>query len=124
MNAISLHFARHMEEVALGSIPRTAESDVGSDESSTMVSSENSFKLDEESREKGMCPVEGCGRVVRDLRAHMLTHIGERPEKCPITTCVSLDPLSRLVRSASTDSPRRNTTLRVSLGSTTRTGTP
>ncbi|KAB2571827.1 Transcription factor SFP1 [Lasiodiplodia theobromae] len=56
-----------------------------------MASSENgrsnSFELDEESREKGMCPVEGCGRVFRDLNAHMLTHIGERPEKCPITTC-------------------------------------
>lgn len=128
MNVISLHFTRHMEEVALGAIPRTAESDAGSDESSTMASSENSrsnsFELDEESREKGMCPVEGCGRVFRDLNAHMLTHIGERPEKCPITTCVSLDPRTRLKQLASTDFLRRNTTSRVSLGSTTRTGIP
>lgn len=48
----------------------------------------NSFELDEESREKGMCPIEGCGRVFKDLKAHMLTHQSERPEKCPITTCV------------------------------------
>ncbi|GME24730.1 Zinc finger C2H2-type/integrase DNA-binding protein [Neofusicoccum parvum] len=47
----------------------------------------NSFELDEESREKGMCPIEGCGRVFKDLKAHMLTHQSERPEKCPITTC-------------------------------------
>ncbi|OJD35708.1 c2h2 finger domain-containing protein [Diplodia corticola] len=47
----------------------------------------NSFELDEESREKGLCPIEGCGRVFKDLKAHMLTHQSERPEKCPITTC-------------------------------------
>ncbi|KAJ9643509.1 hypothetical protein H2199_004188 [Coniosporium tulheliwenetii] len=46
-----------------------------------------SFELDDEAREKGMCPIPECGRVFKDLKAHMLTHQKERPEKCPITTC-------------------------------------
>ncbi|KAF7560987.1 hypothetical protein G7046_g3164 [Stylonectria norvegica] len=33
------------------------------------------------------CPHPDCGRVFRDIAAHMLTHQEERPEKCPITTC-------------------------------------
>ena len=37
--------------------------------------------------QKGMCPLPECGRVFKDLKAHMLTHQNERPEKCPITTC-------------------------------------
>jgi hypothetical protein len=47
----------------------------------------NSFELTEEDREKGMCPIPECGRVFKDLKAHMLTHQTERPEKCPIQTC-------------------------------------
>jgi hypothetical protein len=42
---------------------------------------------DEEAREKGRCPFPDCGRVFKDLKAHMLTHQSERPEKCPIVTC-------------------------------------
>ncbi|KAI5290481.1 hypothetical protein KEM54_001405 [Ascosphaera aggregata] len=38
-------------------------------------------------REKGRCPYIGCGRSIKDLKAHMLTHQSERPEKCPIVTC-------------------------------------
>ncbi|KAF2155863.1 hypothetical protein K461DRAFT_318528 [Myriangium duriaei CBS 260.36] len=34
-----------------------------------------------------ICPVEGCKRPIRDLKAHMLTHQSERPEKCPIPSC-------------------------------------
>lgn len=34
-----------------------------------------------------MCPLPECGRVFKDLKAHMLTHQNERPEKCPIATC-------------------------------------
>ncbi|OAL74484.1 C2H2 finger domain-containing protein [Trichophyton violaceum] len=41
----------------------------------------------EEENEKGRCPHPDCGRVFRDLKAHMLTHQSERPEKCPIVTC-------------------------------------
>lgn len=41
----------------------------------------------EESREKGRCTYPDCGRVFKDLKAHMLTHQNERPEKCPIQTC-------------------------------------
>jgi len=36
---------------------------------------------------KGQCPIPECGRVFKDLKAHMLTHQTERPEKCPIPTC-------------------------------------
>lgn len=44
-------------------------------------------ELDEEGREKGRCPHPDCGKVFKDLKAHMLTHQAERPEKCPILTC-------------------------------------
>ena len=43
--------------------------------------------MDDETMQKGMCPLPECGRVFKDLKAHMLTHRSERPEKCPITTC-------------------------------------
>ncbi|KAJ5389407.1 uncharacterized protein N7496_000475 [Penicillium cataractarum] len=33
------------------------------------------------------CPYPNCGRYFRDIKAHMLTHQTERPEKCPIETC-------------------------------------
>jgi len=46
-----------------------------------------SYELDDESKEKGLCPILECGRVFKDLKAHMLTHQTERPEKCPIVTC-------------------------------------
>ncbi|OQE16800.1 hypothetical protein PENFLA_c026G04506 [Penicillium flavigenum] len=35
----------------------------------------------------GKCPHPDCGRVCKDIQAHMLTHQLERPEKCPILTC-------------------------------------
>ncbi|GAB1314877.1 hypothetical protein MFIFM68171_05087 [Madurella fahalii] len=41
----------------------------------------------DESREKQRCPHSDCGKAFKDLKAHMLTHQNERPEKCPITTC-------------------------------------
>jgi hypothetical protein len=47
----------------------------------------SSYDLDEESAQKGLCPLPECGRVFKDLKAHMLTHQNERPEKCPIATC-------------------------------------
>ncbi|CAK7222035.1 hypothetical protein SEUCBS140593_004765 [Sporothrix eucalyptigena] len=40
---------------------------------------------DGETKEK--CPDPTCGRRFKDLKAHMLTHLNERPEKCPIQTC-------------------------------------
>ncbi|KAK3394041.1 hypothetical protein B0H63DRAFT_33143 [Podospora didyma] len=36
---------------------------------------------------RNRCPHPECGRVFKDLAAHMLTHLEERPEKCPIETC-------------------------------------
>jgi hypothetical protein len=42
---------------------------------------------EDEGREKSRCPFPECGRSFKDLRAHMLTHQSERPEKCPIVNC-------------------------------------
>jgi hypothetical protein len=36
---------------------------------------------------RARCPHPDCGRVFKDLAAHMLTHQEERPEKCPIESC-------------------------------------
>ncbi|GAB0132343.1 hypothetical protein EsDP_00000783 [Epichloe bromicola] len=36
---------------------------------------------------RSRCPHPDCGRTVKDLAAHMLTHQEERPEKCPIVAC-------------------------------------
>ncbi|PKS11675.1 hypothetical protein jhhlp_001826 [Lomentospora prolificans] len=41
----------------------------------------------DESKEKSRCPHADCGKAFKDLKAHMLTHQNERPEKCPIQTC-------------------------------------
>ncbi|KAH8429952.1 putative C2H2 finger domain protein [Aspergillus melleus] len=43
--------------------------------------------FDEDGKEKDRCPHPDCGRIFKDLKAHMLTHQSERPEKCPIVTC-------------------------------------
>lgn len=43
--------------------------------------------VDDETKEKTVCPYPDCGRTFKDLKAHMLTHQTERPEKCPITSC-------------------------------------
>ncbi|KAJ5620189.1 hypothetical protein N7510_004173 [Penicillium lagena] len=40
------------------------------------------------SKKKDRCPEPRCRRVVKNLKAHLLTHQSERPEKCPIVTCV------------------------------------
>jgi hypothetical protein len=36
---------------------------------------------------RNRCPFPECGRVFKDLAAHLLTHQEERPEKCPIESC-------------------------------------
>jgi len=41
----------------------------------------------EVSKEKGRCTYPECGKIFKDLKAHMLTHMIQRPEKCPIQTC-------------------------------------
>ncbi|KAI1079287.1 hypothetical protein F5B20DRAFT_171649 [Whalleya microplaca] len=41
----------------------------------------------DESEKKQRCPHPECGKYFKDLKAHMLTHQNERPEKCPIQTC-------------------------------------
>lgn len=66
---------------------RQSDASLHSQHSSTSRKSASSYELDDESREKGLCPLPECGRVFKDLKAHMLTHQNERPEKCPITTC-------------------------------------
>lgn len=52
----------------------------------THGSHEYSYSGDE-SKEKQRCPHPDCGKTFKDLKAHMLTHQNERPEKCPIQTC-------------------------------------
>ncbi|OAX83216.1 hypothetical protein ACJ72_02416 [Emergomyces africanus] len=47
----------------------------------------SSVDYEEKGKDKGRCPHPDCGRVFKDLKAHMLTHQSERPEKCPIVTC-------------------------------------
>ncbi|ETS87534.1 hypothetical protein PFICI_01362 [Pestalotiopsis fici W106-1] len=51
---------------------------------STMHSSPITPKIEDN---RNRCPHPDCGRVFKDLAAHMLTHQEERPEKCPIETC-------------------------------------
>lgn len=64
----------------------TTGSTISSRNSSTR--STKSFRLDgAEVQEKGVCPYTECGRIFRDLKAHVLTHQAERPEKCPVETC-------------------------------------
>ncbi|RFU76952.1 zinc finger protein [Trichoderma arundinaceum] len=41
----------------------------------------------DEVKEKQRCSYPDCGKTFKDLKAHMLTHQTERPEKCPIMTC-------------------------------------
>ena len=43
--------------------------------------------IDDDDRKKPRCPDPNCRRLVKDLKAHMLTHQSERPEKCLIKTC-------------------------------------
>ncbi|KAI0409076.1 hypothetical protein F4802DRAFT_311876 [Xylaria palmicola] len=47
----------------------------------------NSPNLPKAEDNRNRCPHPDCGRVFKDLTAHMLTHQEERPEKCPIETC-------------------------------------
>jgi len=47
----------------------------------------SAYELDEDARERGICPYPDCGKIFKDLKAHLLTHLTERPEKCPIQTC-------------------------------------
>ena len=54
---------------------------------SSVHSRNSQGSLSSEDSNKGLCPIPTCGRHVKDLKAHMLTHQNERPEKCPIPTC-------------------------------------
>lgn len=47
----------------------------------------NGYGFDDDGKERTRCPHPDCGRPFKDLKAHMLTHQSERPEKCPIATC-------------------------------------
>ncbi|CAK3884382.1 C2H2 finger domain transcription factor crzA-like [Lecanosticta acicola] len=54
---------------------------------SSVHSRHSQNSLSSEDSNKGLCPIATCGRHVKDMKAHMLTHQNERPEKCPIPTC-------------------------------------
>ena len=45
------------------------------------------YLFDDDGKERTRCPHPDCGRPFKDLKAHMLTHQSERPEKCPLATC-------------------------------------
>lgn len=51
------------------------------------AASSSNTDAEDEGREKRRCPWPECGRSFKDLKAHMLTHQSERPEKCPIVNC-------------------------------------
>ncbi|KZF24985.1 hypothetical protein L228DRAFT_236133 [Xylona heveae TC161] len=46
-----------------------------------------SLEFEDDEKEGRRCPNPECRKVFKDLKAHMLTHQSERPEKCPIVTC-------------------------------------
>lgn len=121
------HVGRHMEEVALSSLPREIDSDDNSTRSDSegVLEAENigtsdliaeeerlpsqgiaelaqgeeirsgdawSDKADPDSSrlqdtERRRCPHPHCGRLFKDLEAHMLTHKAEYPFKCLIQQC-------------------------------------
>lgn len=78
-----------------GIVEHLRESDCPSLATGSTISSRNSstrstrsFKRDTlDLSEKGVCSYPGCGRTLRDLATHLLTHQAERPEKCPVESC-------------------------------------
>lgn len=65
------------------SFPQQRRASISSQKS---IISQSSFDSSDESR-GGVCPIPSCGRHIKDLKSHMLTHQNERPEKCPIPSC-------------------------------------
>lgn len=82
--------ARHAEVNQL-STPTTVnfQTSPGTPHIATSYGSVASSARSEESpaSNRNRCPHPQCGRVFKDLAAHMLTHMEERPEKCPIESC-------------------------------------
>ncbi|EFX01414.1 c2h2 finger domain containing protein [Grosmannia clavigera kw1407] len=76
----------HFSSPFLAPTPMEVQSRRGSRSSFSGFPSEPQLS-DGEGKEKQRCPHPDCGRRYKDLRAHMLTHQNERPEKCPIQTC-------------------------------------
>lgn len=64
--------------------PLTHQMSGGSDVMMTSAHSSPATKIPEN---RSRCPHPDCGRIFKDLAAHMLTHQEERPEKCPIESC-------------------------------------
>ena len=63
---------------------------IGSTASGATFSAMNSVLTNDsgdESKERHRCLHPDCGKVFKDLKAHVLTHQTERLEKCPIVTC-------------------------------------
>ena len=53
----------------------------------SVTSPANSGEVETATRGQTRCPYPDCRKVFKDLKAHLLTHQNERPEKCPITSC-------------------------------------
>lgn len=53
----------------------------------SMTSPNGEYQSGDEAKERQRCTYPDCGKYFKDLKAHILTHQTERPEKCPIQTC-------------------------------------
>ena len=67
--------------------PATGHHPIPSTTGDVMMSTHSSPAAAKTPENRSRCPHPDCGRVFKDLAAHMLTHQEERPEKCPIETC-------------------------------------
>ncbi|TLS25763.1 hypothetical protein PpBr36_07527 [Pyricularia pennisetigena] len=80
----------HHQQQHFGQFPaglETRRQSIHSFVSGYSAAAEPQFSGDEAAKEKQRCPHPECGKIFKDLKAHMLTHQTERPEKCPIQTC-------------------------------------
>lgn len=80
----------HHQQQHFGQFPAgldTRRQSIHSFVSNYSAAAEPQFSGDEAAKEKQRCPHPECGKIFKDLKAHMLTHQTERPEKCPIQTC-------------------------------------
>ncbi|PSR90476.1 hypothetical protein BD289DRAFT_215460 [Coniella lustricola] len=84
-----LHTAPHLEISALTTpVTTTFQVSPGSYTLSAYAGVSSSVRSDDSSASnRNRCPHPQCGRVFKDIAAHMLTHMEERPEKCPIESC-------------------------------------
>ncbi len=88
---IRSHVGKHLEEVALMALPKENEDDSDGSSVSAHEASDHGSLVGEApgsaSNSSGRCPYQDCGRHVKDLKAHMLSHQAQRPHECPVVSC-------------------------------------